>query len=764
MNKFSTLPLLWAIMALSLLSSCSGEKVLSVQSGDYVITVSALRTDAMRVQVTPQQSVNSLPLREFVYTEKLPKVKDVKLSSTADGCSIETPGMKAVYSFGAGTLSFYDERGNLLTEEIPGTRILEKTETQGVASLRVSQGFRSPDTEHIYGTGQFQDGYLDVRGLSRRLTQVNTQISIPFILSDRGYGLLWNSYGMTEFNPADSVVTLSEKVLSWNAGGMEVNATSTSGTVRERRMFSAFEGTLDIPQSGEYSLLLDVGQSMARRHSLKIDGEVVMDMSNIWLPPTASIKLILDKGPHKIEVEGVRGDTPTLWWRAVDESTTFRSDASTKLDYTVFAGGADQVIHSLRTLTGHIPGMPAWALGYIHCRERYDTQEELLSNATEFRRRGIPVDVIVQDWQWWGKNGWNAMCFDSEKYPAPGAMLDSLHGMDFRLMLSVWSKVDRNSDLGGRLAQRGCYIEGTDWMDFFSQKSADYYWENFRDSLVLPLGIDAWWFDATEPENDDLRGRMVQDGTVPGEFYRNIYPLAVNSRMSNGLRGMGLSPLILTRSAYIGSQKYGVATWSGDVGNSFETLRRQITGGLGMMACGQGWWTYDAGGFFRPGNQYEDEEYQERMIRWIQASVFLPLMRVHGYMSRTEPWNYPARTEELFLGSIALRHELLPYIEECAARVSDEDYTIMRPLIFDFPEDGEALSQKYEFMFGPKYLVCPVTEAGITEMTVYLPDNPGGWKRVTFGRGEIPEDTYVGGSYEEVPVDMEGIPVFERLQ
>ena len=175
-------------------------------------------------------------------------------------------------------------------------------------------------------------------------------------------------------------------------------------------------------------------------------------------------------------------------------------------------------------------------------------------------------------------------------------------------------------------------------------------WQNFRQKLV-PTGIDCWWQDATEPENDDLVGRMVWDNTLPGEMVRNVYPLLVCKTVYEGTKGF-----ILTRSGFPGIQRYGAAVWSGDVGNDWETLRRQIVGGLGLMASGIPWWTYDAGGFFRPGNQYTDKDYQERMIRWIQTSVFLPLMRVHGYMSNTEPWNYLPETQRIFVEQIRLRH------------------------------------------------------------------------------------------------------------
>ena len=457
-------------------------------------------------------------------------------------------------------------------------------------------------------------------------------------------------------------------------------------------------------------------------------------------------------------MQGTFGDAPVVYWRAVTDETAFASPVASGLDYVVFAGGADAVMHSFRSLAGHVPAMPDWIFRYIHCRERYDTQDELLSAARRFHEAGIPVGTIVQDWQWWGKYGWNAMRFDEDKYPDPKAMTDELHSMDQHLMLSVWSKISRDAELGKEAAARDFYIEGTEWIDFFQPDAARFYWDNFS-ARLLPTGIDAWWQDATEPENDDLKGRRIGPDKIPGEWYRNAYPLKVVQTVYEGLRRdqPDRLPVILTRSSFPGIQRYGAVTWSGDVGNDWETLRRQIVGGLGQMAAGLPWWTYDAGGFFRPADQYTDADYQERMIRWIQASVWLPFMRVHGYQSHTEPWEYSPDTERRFLAAVAQREALQPYILEQAAKVWNEDYTLMRPLIFDFPDDEEALKQDCEWMFGPDYLVCPVTEGGVSSWKVYLPENESGWEDIRSGA------RYDGGRYAEVPVDLEAIPVFRRL-
>jgi len=743
-------PVLAAIGLVFLLNSCA-QKSVRIPVAEGMLFLEPLTEDAVRVRVIPDKTEQ---LEELIFTENV-KPPKARVKRSADGVTLQLPRISVEYRKASGTLVFRNADGKVILEE--KCRSIQTAEVQGLSTYEVSQAFLSPEDEHIYGTGQFQDGYLDIRGLTRRLTQVNTQISLPMILSSKGYGLLWHNYGLTDFNPADRSLQL--ELVQPTVSGSSVSVTGNAGSYTERRWFSQFQGTVGLEEEGEYALLLDSGQQMSRKQYLAVNGEVLVDYSNLWLPPTVAVKAYLPAGPNQVEVQGSRGDAPVLYLHKITDETTFHSPVAQGIDYTVFAGGADEVMHAFRTLSGPVPELPDWAFRYIHCRERYNTQEELLTAARRFHEEGYPVGTIVQDWQWWGKYDWNAMQFDEDKYPDPAAMVEELHGMDQHLMLSVWSRVGKNCDIGREMEEKGYYLEGTDWVDFFQPDAARLYWDNFRERL-LPVGIDAWWQDATEPENDDLAGRKVgPDGGVPGELYRNVYPLKVIQTVYEGLRQDQPErlPVILTRSAYPGIQRYGAITWSGDVGNDWGTLRRQIAGGLGQMAAGLPWWTYDAGGFFRPGDQYTNADYQECMIRWIQTAVYLPFMRVHGYMSRTEPWEYLPETERLFKKAVQEREALLPYIRECARRVSEEDYTLMRPLVFDFPADEEALRQDCEYMFGPDYLVCPVTEPGVSEWKVYLPQNEAGWEDIRNGK-RLP-----GGGYHTLSVNLEAIPVFKRL-
>ena len=708
-----------------------------------VITVKYVAKNAVRIQYAPSGTKSSLP--DWVYVRH-DEVQKPDIKATVEGNFVTVRDKKGCIVFRATSHLLHDGEATLV--------------------------FDSPQDESLFGLGQFQDGYSNVRGLSRRLTQVNTQISIPMLLSSKGYGILWNNYGLTDFNPCDQSVRLEKRA---GAGQREeVNVTTTEGGKKEIRERHIFEGTITIPQSGDYALLLDVGQKMARRHNLTIDGQPVIEMQNLWLPPTTSKIVRLEAGTHTLSAELTRDDHPVVYYRPVTDHTMFRSPVAEAVDYTVFVGAPDEIIATYRQLTGPCPEMPSWALGYIHCRERFHSSDEILQTANRFRSEGLPVSMLVQDWQYWGKYGWNSMRFDEEFYPDPKALTDSLHRMDMRLMLSVWSKIDKSSEVGKQMEASDYYIPGTDWIDFFNPDAAAAYWKNFSERLV-PLGIDAWWQDATEPENDDLAGRRVNRGQWSGEQVRNVYPLLVCKTVYEGLKqtpsdspylggehnsspkqGRSGGVFILTRCGFPGIQRYGAALWSGDVGNDWETFRRQLTAGLGMQAAGIPWWTYDAGGFFRPYNQYTDSAYIERMLRWIETAVYLPLMRIHGYMSNTEPWNYGPEAQAIIADCLKERYHLLPYIERCAKAVSEQGSTLMRPLVFDFADDPEALRQSYEYMFGPALLVSPVTEPGVTSWRTYLPRHKGGWYDYRTGQH------YDGGQYVTTPVTKAHIPVFLR--
>ena len=717
--------------------------------GNGKITADAIMPNAFRVRYC-EKDLYQTP--EWIYVNK----DDVKAKRT------EKDGIVTLTTLSGISLTIDPLNQTITAKDKQGKKVFcadsHKLIPSTVADMdtyEATLNIFTPADEHLYGLGQFQDGYTNIRGLSRRLTQVNTQISIPFILSSKGYGLLWNNYGMTEFNPLDKSVVLEKTETSGD--GEMVSVTTTQGTSTERRLQFYFKSDIDILEDGTYSLLLDVGQKMARRHSLILDGKEIINVQNVWLPPTTSTLVYLTKGKHIITAELEANDKPVLYYGKTTDSSILKSPVANAVDYTIFVGNADEVMSSYHDVTGHSPILPKWAFGYVHCRERFNSQEELLENARKFRELHIPIDLIVQDWQWWGKYGWNAMQFDEDHYPDPLKMTDELHKMDIHLMVSVWSNMSRGSDLGKFMESHNYYIPGTDWTDFFNPEAANGYWKQFS-SRLLHYNIDAWWQDATEPENDDLAGRRIDNGKYPGELFRNAYALLVNKTVYEGFRKdkPGVRTMTLTRCGFPGIHRYSTAMWSGDVGNDFPTLRRQIQAGLGMQAAGIPWWTYDAGGFFRPGNQYDDKEYIERMLRWIETGVYLPIMRIHGYQSDTEPWRYGNEAQAIITSCIRERYRLMPYIYSNAASVSRNGGNMMRPLVFDFPDDNQSLDQDCEYMFGKSLLINPVTEKGVRNYTTYLPKTAGGWYDYRSGKH------FDGGTNAITSIDLSTIPVFVK--
>lgn len=728
------------------------EWVLTTPQG--TLRISALCDRALRVRFLPSQASTPAPPPSLALLPGRAKPL-MKQTSGADATRLELPGIRCEVDNGTGALRFFDRNGALLLSEAPGTRRLTPSRLGDEPVFIAEQVFESPADERLYGTGCFQDGAMDLRGHPRRLTQVNTQISLPFMLSSRGYGLLWHNNGMAELNMPEQRVALGR--VNAESKSEVVDVTTTTGNAQVVRNVTRFEGTFRTETAGRFAFLLDVGRAMGSRHSVEIDGKSCVEIANHWLPPTVGFVVELPAGEHQVRIHADKDDSPSLRFGTVRASTTWRSPVADAIDYVVIAGpSADEVFEGYREISGATPMMPRWAYGYIHTRERFHSSQEIVDTLREFRRRKLPVDVMVQDWQYWGRHGWNAMRFDEAHYPDPAALMREVHGLNGRLMLSVWAKIGRDTELGRAAAAGGHYIDQTDWVDFFDPKAAAFYWNNQRERL-FNLGIDAWWQDATEPENDDLVGRHTAAGR--GERVRLAYPWHVTRTVYEGHRQAAPDRrvMILTRSAFPGQQRHAAATWSGDIGNDWDTLKRQIPAGLNMAAAGYAYWTVDAGGFFRPGDgQYTDKAYHERLIRWFQYATFLPLQRVHGYMTNTEFWRYGDKVETVARQYLELRYQLLPYLYSLAHEVHAKGAPIMRPLVFDFPQDQQALDQAHSYMFGRAVHVAPVLAPEVSSWPVYLPQAAGGW--VDFWTGE----RRAGGRTHDVASPLERMPLHLR--
>jgi alpha-D-xyloside xylohydrolase len=714
------------------------------------VIISPLSDDAVRIRFFKDTEVE-VPELIFLNTISTPEFQVTDYPSM-----VEVKAGKIIVAVDKlrGNLSFKDKSGKIFLSEKSGSRKLIPDSVMGGPCFIAEQSFSSPGDEYLFGLGQFQDGHFNNKNVTRKLTQVNSQISLPFLYSNKGYGLLWHQYGLTDFNPSDNVVTIQKQDSSIESTMAEV--TTTSGAQRKSQDQSHYQGKFSVPQNGVYTIFLDLGD-MDNRHYVVIDGKPCIDFSNFWLPPTASAFANLEAGEHTLQLICKSSNKPKVSWRFHENYTTFRSPNARLLDYVVFYGpSADEVIASYRRLSGNAPLFPLWAYGFWQCRERYSSGKQLVEAVKEFRKRNLPMDVIVQDWQYWGKMGWGVPVFDTVNYANPKGFIKDLHDLNAHFNISIWSNPDRNSSIGKEYVSKNLYIPNkSKWLDYFNPETRKEYWKTLKTNL-FDNGVDSWWMDATEPENDALRGEQTYVGA--GDFYRLIYPLMVCKAVYEGQREYTSEKrvCILTRSAYLGQQRYGTINWSGDIGATWESYKRQIVAGLNYTMSGMPYWTTDIGGFFRPGNsQYSDEKYHELLTRWYQWGTFNPIFRIHGFMSETEPWKYGQRVEDNMRKMLDLRYRLLPYIYSEAWQVTKFGSTMMRPLVMDFREDTTAVNQSFEYLFGNALLTAPITEPDVDHWKVYLPQ----WATwFDFWTGNC----FKGGQTVSVAAPLERIPLFVK--
>ena len=693
-------------------------------------------------------------LKELIFVTKT-SAPAFQVADSPLELEIKAPKITISLDKQTGKLTYADKSGKVFLSEKSDSRKLSSGTIQGESCYMVEQSFESSADEYIFGLGQFQDGQYNLKNVARRLTQVNTQIAIPFIYSSKGYGLLWHQYGLTDFNPTDNFIPLVKQEQPTTASAQMAEVTTTSGTQRVSQNQSLYQGKFTVPEDGEYSIFLDLGD-MGNRHFVVIDGKPCMDQSNMWLPPTSGTLLKLKAGEHQVQVLCKSDNTPKLSWKLSDNSTTFRSPVAQGLDYVVFYGpSADDVIASYRNLSGNAPMFPQWAYGFWQCRERYMSGTHLVETVKEFRKRNLPVDVIVQDWQYWGSRGWGVPQFDEKNYPNPAGFIKELHDLNAHFNISIWSNPDKNSTIGKEFVLKNRFIPDTKWLDYFNAETRKEYWNTLKVNM-FDNGVDSWWMDAVEPENDALKGTETHMGL--GDFYRLTYPLMVSQAVSEGQRETSSDKrvCILTRSAFPGQQRYGIINWSGDIGGTWEVFRIQIVAGLNYTITGFPYWTTDIGGFFRPGrSQYTDEKYHELLTRWYQWGTFNPIFRMHGYMTETEPWKYGQKVEDNMRKMLNLRYQLLPYIYSEAWQITKNGSTIMRPLVMDFNGDTAAVNSKFQYMFGKSLLVAPVTEANVNQWNVYLPIDAD-WFDFWTGKH------FAGGQTIKTDAPLDKIPLFVK--
>ena len=464
----------------------------------------------------------------------------------------------------------------------------------------------------------------------------------------------------------------------------------------------------------------------------------------------------------------------------VNNHTMWHVQCAQQIDYVVIAGDTPGEINEKFTaITGRAPMLPEWAAGFWQCKLRYETQEELLQVAREYKRRGLPVSVMVIDYFHWTMQGeWK---FDPEKWPDPKAMVSELESMGIKLMVSIWPTIDPRSENYAYMREHNYILRGERGVDvvfmFFGPQTyvdtthpgaREFFWSRAKQNYY-DYGIRTFWLDEAEPEMRPYDYDNVRMYLGNGEEVSNIYCVGVAKAFYDGLKAQGEEVCNLVRCAWLGSQRYGVVLWSGDIASTFDSLRKQLKAGLNVAMCGIPWWTTDIGGFIN--GDPESEEFRELIIRWFEFGVFCPIFRLHGFRlpypvrdilnpdgycgsgGPNEVWSFGKKAYEIIRRYMYIREGLKPYIMSQMKLASEDGTPVMRPLFYDFCGDGNVYDIGDEYMFGPDLLVAPVVEQGARKRMVYLPEGCR-WKDA--GTGMV----YDGGTRIEADAPLDTIPLF----
>lgn len=456
--------------------------------------------------------------------------------------------------------------------------------------------------------------------------------------------------------------------------------------------------------------------------------------------------------------------SPTNFADNADE-TSFESEVGDCIDYYfMYGGNADGVVAQMRALTGQVPMVPLWTYGYFQSKERYKSQEETVGVVKKYRELGVPLDGIIQDWQYWGHNYlWNAMDFKNPLFDDPQKMVDDVHGMNARMLISIWSSFGPATKPYRELDKKNMLFNFTTWpqsgmeswppdmqypsgvrvYDAYNPEARAIYWKHLNDG-IFKLGMDGWWMDSTEPDHLDWKPEDFNTKTHLGSFrkVRNAYPLMAVGGVYGHQRATTADKrvFILTRSVFAGQQRYGANVWSGDVGSSWESFRNQIPAGLNFTLTGNPNYNTDLGGFFaghynkswNDGSASRNPMYQELYVRWLQFGTFTPMMRSHGTDTPREIYAFGKKGEPVYDAiekMIRLRYALLPYIYSTSWEVTNSQGSFMRALMMDFAADKKVWDINNQYMFGKAFLVAPVTKAQYTPETVVKVNEEDGWNR-----------------------------------
>lgn len=827
--------LIAGLLSTFILSGCNNNSYLKTADG---VIINLYQDDPsvarkLRLQVVTDDiiRVTASPEKEIPHKKSLVAVFD---KTQTDGWQIEekdghvrlkTSTVIASVSLSTGEVVFTDLAGNiLLAENKGGGKTFTDIEVDGKKSYSLQQVFESPEDESFYGLGQHQADEFNYKGKNEELFQYNTKVSVPFVLSSRNYGILWDNYSLTRFGDNRPYSDIDQFTL-YDKNGKEGGLTATymvnadpENIFTERtesridyenletiKNFPAgfpfhnarivWEGELEAGESGLYHFIL----YYAGYTTVYMDEKEIVPerWRTAWNPNSYKYTVDMTAGKrYKIRLDWKPdGGVSYIGLKALSPKPageqgklSLWSEMGDGIDYYFIHGkNMDDVIKGYRTITGKSQIMPKWAMGFWQSRERYKTQDELLDVLREYRKRNIPIDNIVQDWSYWPEDAWGSHDFDVNRFPDPKGMVDSVHAMDARIMISVWPKFYHTTgnykafDEKGWMYNRAVKDSIRDWIgkgyiggfyDAYSEDARKLFWKQL-DEKLYSKGIDAWWMDASEPDilsNASMQYRkelMNPTALGPSTEYFNAYALVNAMGIYEGQRSVNPDDrvFLLTRSGFAGLQRYSTATWSGDIGTRWEDMKAQISAGLNFAMSGIPYWTMDIGGFcvekrYESAEEGSDDmkEWRELNTRWFQFGAFCPLFRSHGQYPYREiyhisPQGHPAYNSMVYYTK--LRYRLMPYIYSLAGMTHFNDYTIMRALVMDFGNDAITHNISDQYMFGPNLMVCPVYQYKATERDVYFPVGTG-WYDFETGR------FIAGGQTRKADAPYERIPLFVK--
>jgi alpha-D-xyloside xylohydrolase len=626
---------------------------------DNAAVTFSLNTGTLRLQVESDSIVRVTytvtaaqpETRQFMVIKQSWPAVQWSLQSGDKDISLSTARLKVTVARKDGSILFSDFSGKKLFQDYD--RSLTPLQVNGENTYHAEMFSNLWDsTEAFYGLGQHQAGVWNYHGEDVELSQDNTNISIPMLLSSNGYGIFWNNASRSRFN---------------------------------------------------------------------------------------------NRFPHALYLS---------------------SEVADSVDYYFLYGPEfDKIISDYRGMTGGAPMFGKWAYGFWQCKNKYESQAEVLGVAHKYRELGIPVDNIVQDWFWWRTMGEPVF---NKNYPDPAGMIDDLHKNNFHVMFSFWPYFRPGSPVYDDMDKRGFFVDRTKAAGFhparqalydaFNPEARKYYWQ-LIDKGLFKIGADAWWLDTDEPETEGRETSVLVNNKTAigsGARYADLFSLMTTQAVYEGQRAASSDKrvFILSRSAAAGTQRNSVAAWSGDVESNWLSFARQIPAGLNFSLSGIPYWTTDIGGFII-GNP-DDPAYRELFIRWFEYGTFCPIFRLHGTRTTNtnELWSYGEQAQQILTDYDRLRYRLMPYIYSLAWKTASEGYTPMRPLAMDFRIDVRAQNVGDQFMFGPALLVNPVTEPGATKRHMYLPR--GTWRDFWTGRA------IDGGFAIDAPANLERMPIYVR--